>query len=740
MIEPTPSGRVLHDSRRRRRVTALDLQSRKLQGKLSPSKTHLEGKFQPASAIVQNSRVIHLNFNKLTGRIPEELSNLPKVIALHIAANNLTGGITPFLGNLSTLLNLSLARNNLGGSIPDDLGRLASLNFLQAGSNNLSGIIPASILNLSVISIFAAADNKLTGSFPQSLGTNFPNLQIFAVGVNRFTGPIPPTLSNATGLLQIDFPDNYFVGRMPTDLGSIKNLQRLNVGRNRLGSREADDLSFLNSLINCSKLQLLGNNQIYGSIHSGIENLVKLHSLYIDHNMISGGIPIEIGKLSSLRQLYMNGNRLSRNIPHSIGNMTELFELRLDGNNLEGTIPSTLWNCVHLQVLNLSQNNLKGTIPKEVIGLSSLSKSHTWQLPKLGASFYEGNLFEGTIPGSLSSLKGLQDLDLSRNNLSGQILEFLQGFIFLQYLNLSFNNFEGEVPRQGVFTNISSSSLLGNSKPCGGIFSLQLPPCPKQKKKPSPTSHSDDWHSDITYKDLHKATDGFSPANLIGVGSFGSVFKGMLNDGRTIAVKVPNLQQKGAIKVYIAECSCSSVDFRGNNLQFIPNGSLGNWLHLKTNEHHRQLKLNIFQRLNIAIDVASAPEYLHHHCHTPIIHCDLKPSNVLLDADFCAHVSDSGLAKFLTQCTDTYSQNQTSSIGERGSIGYIAPEYAVGGAVSTYGDVYSYGILLLEMFTGRRPTDDIFKDGSNLHNFAKKAIPEQVMEILDPTMLLCLFS
>ncbi|KAK6227827.1 hypothetical protein SCA6_000167 [Theobroma cacao] len=213
---------------------------------------------QTALAIVQNSRVIHLNFNKLRGRIPEELSNLPKVIALHIAANNLTGGITPFLGNLSTLLNLSLARNNLGGSIPDDLGRLASLNFLQAGSNNLSGIIPASILNLSVISIFAAADNKLTGSFPQSLGTNFPNLQIFAVGVNRFTGPIPPTLSNATGLLQIDFPDNYFVGRMPTDLGSIKNLQRLNVGRNRLGSREADDLSFLNSLINCSKLQLLG--------------------------------------------------------------------------------------------------------------------------------------------------------------------------------------------------------------------------------------------------------------------------------------------------------------------------------------------------------------------------------------------------------------------------------------------------------------------------------------------------
>ncbi|XVE69402.1 hypothetical protein DITRI_Ditri09bG0149600 [Diplodiscus trichospermus] len=813
----------------------------------------LEGEIPASLSNCSELRVIHLNFNKLTGRIPEELSNLPKILALHISANNLTGGITPFLGNPSSLFNLSVARNNLRGSIPDELGRLERLKFLQVGSNNLSGNIPASIFNLSGITIFAMADNKLTGSIPRSLGNNFPNLQILAVGVNRFTGSMPSTLSNATGLAQIDFPDNYFLGKMPTDLGSIKNLQRLNVGRNRLGNGEADDLIFLNSLINRSKLQLLGidnnhfegllpniignfstelktlligHNQIYGSIPPGIVNLVNLNSLYMEENVISGTILIEIGKFSRLRQLFMNGNRLSSSIPPSIGNITKLFELRLDGNSLEGAIPSVLRNCMHLQLLNLSQNKLTGTIPKEVIGLASLSKSLNLARNSLNGTlapevgnlinlkefdvsenrlsgnipstlgnclnlehlFMEDNLFEGNIPSSLSSLKGLQDLDLSRNNLSGQIPEFLQRFFFLQHLNLSSNNFEGEVPRQGVFANMSSTSLSGNSKLCGGILSLTLAPCPNQKsengeksfslkltiitvsavfgfallstililyvikrsrKKPSSTSPMDDWHSEISYEDLHRATAGFSPLWL--------VFRGIFKDGRPIAVKVLNIQQKGATKVYLAECEalrtirhrnlvkiigcCSSLDFRGNNfrallLQFMPNGNLDNWLHSEANVQDRKLKLDVFQRLIIAIDVASALEYLHHHCHTPIVHCDLKPSNVLLDADMCAHVSDFGLAKFLTKCTDMHSQNQTSSIGIRGSIGYVAPEYATGGAVSTHGDVYSCGIMLLEMFTGKRPTDDMFKDGTNLHCFAENGIPEKLMEILDPTLQL----
>ncbi|XP_058110863.1 probable LRR receptor-like serine/threonine-protein kinase At3g47570 [Magnolia sinica] len=302
----------------------------------------------------------------------------------------------------------------------------------------------------------------------------------------------------------------------------------------------------------------------------------------------------------------------------------------------------------------------------------------------------------------------------------------------------------------------------------------------------------------VSYAELFKATDGFSSANLIGAGSFATVYKGILHHfGTMVAMKVFNLQQQGALRSFMAECEalrnirhrnlvkiltcCSSIDFKGNDFkalvyEYMPSGSLETWLHKDSHdqltrslkftqrlniaidvasaldylhnhcetsiihqEHqkwfhkgsHDQLtrSLKFTQRLNIAIDVASALDYLHNHCQTSIIHQDLKPSNILLDDDMIAHVSDFGLARFLSEVA------QTSSVGMKGSIGYIAPEYALGIKTSTRGDVYSYGILQLEMIIRKEPSYDMFKDNLSLHHFAKSALPEQVMEIVDPQLL-----
>ncbi|KAL9419104.1 hypothetical protein AB3S75_036954 [Citrus x aurantiifolia] len=163
------------------------------------------------------------------------------------------------------------------------------------------------------------------------------------------------------------------------------------------------------------------------------------------------------------------------------------------------------------------------------------------------------------------------------------------------------------------------------------------------------------------------------------------------------------------------------------------NRSLKEWLYPISKEdetYKRPRNLNLLRRLNIAIDVASALNYLHHDCQPVTAHCDLKPSNVLLDDDMTARVGDFGLATFLPP-----TRTQTSSIDVKGSIGYIAPEYGVRNEVSTIGDVYSYGILLLELMIREKPSDIMFEGDMNLHKFAKMALSNHVKDIVDSILL-----
>ncbi|XP_058113213.1 putative receptor-like protein kinase At3g47110 isoform X2 [Magnolia sinica] len=516
-------------------------------------------------------------------------------------------------------------------------------------------------------------------------------------------------------------------------------------------------------------------------------------------NFLTGTIPIGIGKLNKAGKLFFAENELSGQIPSSLGNISQLLVLSLYANNLSGSIPSTLGNCINLEFIYLHINKFSSSLPKPLFIFPSLieldigNNSFTDSLPvevgnlktlwilsvsnnKLSGEIpswlgnclsleyllLDGNFFQESIPPIFSTLRGLRYLDLSRNNLSGEIPKYLEK-LALESLNLSFNNFKGEVPKQGVFGNASQVSVLGNNKLCGGIPELNLPQCASQaskkrrkslaskvkisvvavvvlclilvscifatlywirksRRKPVDVPSAEDPFVTMSYAELFKATDGFSSANLVGTGSFGAVYKGALDrDGTMVAVKLFNLQQQGALRSFMAECEALKTIRHRNLVKILT----------CCRDGHEQLGRNLkfTQMLNIAIDVASALDYLHNHCQTSIIHRDLKPSNILLDDDMIAHVGDFGLARFLPEV-------QTSSVGIKGSVGYIAPEYAMGNKASTQGDVYSYGILLLEMITGKGPTDGMFMDNLSLHHFAKLALPEQVMEIVEPRLLI----
>lgn len=219
----------------------------------------------------------------------------------------------------------------------------------------------------------------------------------------------------------------------------------------------------------------------------------------------------------------------------------------------------------------------------------------------------------------------------------------------------------------------------------------------------------------------------------------GSVYKGILPNGMIIAMKVFNPQSGRAFKSFDVECellcgirhrnltkiisSCTNLTFKALILEYMPNGSLENLLY----SHHNCL--DILQRLNIMIDMASALEYLHHGLMTSIVHCDLKPSNVLLDEDMVAHVCDFGIAKLLGE---EEIMTHTKTLG---TIGYMAPEYGMEGIVSAEGDVYSYGIMMMETFTRKRPTDEMFFGEINLRSWVNEALHGSSIQVLDTNLI-----
>ena len=696
--------------------------------------------------------VLSLLQNNFQGSIPSELGHLSSLEFFRLSMNNLSGTISPQIYNISSLYFFSVSENHLHGSLPPDVGlTLPNLQIFFGGANNFTGPIPVSLSNASQLQKLDFSINVLTGTVPQ----NFANLQGLVglkCDVNRLgdgeDGDLNflKFLANCTSLEILGLQDNNFGGLFPSSIANLSSqLQSLTMGGNMI---RGDIPIEIGNLINLNDLGL-EYNYLGGTLPNVIGKLQKLKVLYLGGNKFSGSIPSSLGNLTGLTILFMEGNRLEGNIPPSLGNCQNLLLLNISSNNLTGTIPKQVIGLSSLSIsLVMSHNLLIGALPFEVgnlIHLAELDLSYNRLSGKIPTTletclslerlYLEGNSFEGTIPESLKTLRGLEEIDISQNNFSGQIPELLSKSLSLEYLNISYNDFEGEVPSEGVFANASKISIFGNNKLCGGVQELHLPIClrknphsfrkllalkiviptssmiifvlillyffpscfhvSKKRERALAASSFGDRKLRISYTELLKSTNGFSENNLIGSGSFGSVYRGVLSgNGAIVAIKVLNLQQKGASKSFINECNalrsihhrnllkiisaCSSTDHEGNDFkslvfEFMCNGSLEQWLHSKNDDQHHTKRLGFIQRLNIVVDVAYALEYLHHHCQTPIVHCDIKPNNILLDEDMVAHVGDFGLVNFLFEASNNPSKSQTLSAGLKGSIGYIPP-------------------------------------------------------------------
>ncbi|MQL94450.1 hypothetical protein Taro_027103 [Colocasia esculenta] len=639
-------------------------------------------------------RKLSLHDNVIGGQVPAALGFLPDLRGVYLFNNRLSGSIPHSIGHCLVLQTLDLSNNSLTGAIPDAVSNSTRLYRLNLSYNNFSGSIPLGLTRSSSLKLLSLHHSNLSGSIPNTWGVaghrlRQPQLQILNLDHNSFTGSIPPSLSQLTMLQVLTITDNRIKGTIPADLGALSRLQTLDAA----------------------------GNSLTGPLPPSLCNLSSLVQLNLDHNRLQGQLPVAIDGLKNISVLSLKGNQFQGPIPVTIGNISSLSLLDLSENNFTGEIPASLVRLTNLTSFNVSDNDLSGPVPF-LLSEKFNSSSFRGNLQLCGYSASvpcptppSPNLPITQSPSPTLSVRKLHTKDVILL-VAGAILVIL--LVLCCALLCCLLKKRSDLSRKSAASGTSSGgekpgAVAGTEVESGGDTGGKL------------------VHFDgplvFTADDLLCAT-----AEIMGKSTYGTVYKATLEDSNQVAVK--RLREKIAKgqKEFEAEVNLLGkirhpnllalrayyLGPKGEKLlvfDYMPKGSLAAFLHARGPD----TPIEWPTRMNIAMGTTRGLHYL--HTHENMVHGNLTSGNILLDEHTTAKISDYGLSRLMTPAANS------NVIATAGALGYRAPELSKLKKANTKTDVYSLGVIMLELLTGKSPGEAM--NGVDLPQWVASIVKEE---------------
>lgn len=733
------------------------------------------------------------SFSSIPSDFFHGLSSLTLLALDYSPLNQSSGGwsLPPALASLSNLQTLSLTQTFLSGPLPDFLGSLPNLQNLRLAYNFLSGSIPPSFSKAAFISLQL---NNQQGPSPLSgpidpVGSMLSLTQLW-LQVNAFSGTIPAGLGSLVSLLDCRLNDNQLVGPIPATFSSSSSLTSFSVRHNKLdgpvpkipslsaANFTFDGNSFCSSVIGGSCA--LEVNALLAFL-GGVAYPSDLAASWIGNDPCSSWMGITCDPLTKkVVTINLPNHSLSGIISPDVANLTSLKNLVLSNNSLTGVVPPSLATLHSLKQVSLQFNNLHGPVPAlsgvnvDLTGNPNINETQSAPTPSSpsttpasggsagspGSASGNGNgsgsgVSQGGTPSTSTQTSHRRSIGALVGGIVGGVCMIsLVGIVIFILVKRRKRNSRVQSPH---------TILLHPNGEGRDPELVKITVGNRVADVSEAQSRSDSRRTDvqvvetgnlvISIEVLRNVTENFSQKNVLGKGGFGVVYKGELDDGTKIAVKrmeASVVSNKGLSEFQAEIAVLTKVRHRhlvallgycidGNErllvYEYMPLGPLSQ--HLFDHAKLGLTPLSLKRRLSIALDVARGMEYLHGLAQTSFIHRDLKPSNILLGDDYRAKVSDFGLVKLASE--DKFSVETRLA----GTFGYLAPEYAVTGRVTTKSDVFSFGVVLMELITGRKALDETQPEesvhlvawfrrmSSNKEDFIKAIDPE--LEVTDET-------